>query len=169
MLQAIRVIIFALIFFAFPALAKERCYHEPELIAEQLLRLHSELMVITLTCHQASDGQDLVPAYTAFTKLNIDALHNAEQTLIAYYGGKAKKDRLDKLRTRLGNEYGQKIADISAPHFCDLYRDKVVSFYTYNPDQVRQEAERMAASEKSYGHLCATGTKSAKATTTQPQ
>ena len=46
-------------------------------------------------------------------------LHDAEQTLIqhykAIYGGKGI-DRLDKLRTRLANEYGQMIADVSAPN-----------------------------------------------------
>ena len=101
-----------------------------------MLRLHSELMVITVTCHQSSTGQDLVPAYTGFTRNNISALHDAEQTMICYYkkayGGNGVS-RLDRLRTLLANEYGQEIANVSAPRFCAEKRDKVITLYRETP------------------------------------
>lgn len=154
------------VLFAAPAFAANQCYSPEELHAEHLLRLHSELMVITVTCRQSSIGEDLVPKYTGFTKSNISTLHNAEQTMIHYYkvnyGGDGV-ERLDKLRTKLGNEYGQKIADKSAPVFCSESRDKVVNFYMARPEQVDTEVARMEAEEKSYAQLCKpNGTRIAK-------
>ncbi|MDP9127612.1 MAG: hypothetical protein M3N08_05055, partial [Pseudomonadota bacterium] len=48
--------------------AAAACYTPAELQAEQWLRLHSELMVTTVTCHQSSLGENLVPFYTRFTQ-----------------------------------------------------------------------------------------------------
>jgi len=140
-----------------PAMAAQICYSPAELQAEQLLRLHSELMVITVTCRQSSSGDNLVPAYTGFTKRNISSLHEAEQTLIRYFKvhfGGSGIDRLDQLRTRLGNEFGLQIAHVSAPVFCADRRDKVMSYYQANADEIQDEVQRMMVSEKSYGHAC---------------
>lgn len=136
---------------------ESQCYSPTELQAEQLLRLHSELMVITVTCAQSSTGDNLVPMYTGFTRANLPALHAAEQTMMHYYKlnfDGAPVDHLDRLRTRLGNEFGQKIADISAPEFCRQFRDKVVAFYGATPAQIYQESLRMEQTEKSEHPLC---------------
>jgi len=144
--------------FATPALADKACYSPAELEAEQLLRLHSELMVITVTCHTGSQGEDLVSAYTTFTKFNIKKLHDAEQTMMRYYeahGDSNGTEQLDKLRTKLGNEYGQKIADISAPMYCKEYRDKVLTYCHILPNQLGDEVQRMCVAERSYVPPCA--------------
>jgi hypothetical protein len=146
------------------AMAGSACYSPAELEAEHLLRLHSELMVITVTCRQSSDGDSLVPAYTGFTKHNISALHEAEQIMTNYYeshGGDGE-DRLDKLRTKLANEFGQKIANMSSQPFCDAYRDKVVDFYHASAGDVATEVQRMDVAEKSYIEPCTPRTRIAK-------
>ena len=133
------------------------CYTPVELEAEQLLRLHSELMVITVTCRQSSSGESLVPMYTHFTKANLTELHAAEQTLIKYYGGQDSSppvDKLDQLRTRLGNEFGQRIADLSAPEFCRLYRDKVMAMSHETREYIQQEVITMAKSQPSDAPSC---------------
>jgi hypothetical protein len=137
-----------LLFLLSSARAADQCYSPGEMDAEHLLRLHSELMVITVTCHQGSKGENLVPAYTSFTHTNLKALHAAEQTMIAYYHSTYGGDgtpKLDELRTRLGNEYGQKIAKMSAPIFCAMYRDKVLQMCTANRAALHDEVERIAA------------------------
>jgi len=135
--------------------AAARCYSPAEIEAEQLLRLHSELMVITVTCRTASRGQDLVSAYTGFTKANIAALHAAEQTMIEYYkkayGGKGV-DKLDRLRTLLANEFGQEIASTSAQAFCDRKRDKVIAMQRADSGALRGEV--MAISAHTYDPPC---------------
>jgi hypothetical protein len=142
---------------ATPAFAAKTCYSPVELQAEQILRLHSELMVITVTCHQGSDGRDLVPAYTGFTKNNIQMLHNAEQTMTAFYKKSYKGDpvaRLDRLRTLLANEYGKKIADMSAPAFCAQSRDKVTALYGYEPSAILEEVQKSNVDAQSYVPVC---------------
>jgi hypothetical protein len=142
---------------AAPAFAADACYSPAELEAEQLLRLHSELMVITVTCQQGSNGSDLVPAYTGFTRNNLGMIHDAEQTLIRFYGARDGNNgiaQLDHLRTRLGNEFGQQIALTSAPTFCAQNRDKVIAFYVGNASKIENEVQHMVATVTPYGHLC---------------
>ncbi len=143
--------------FSFPALAAPACYSPAEAEAEQLLRLHSELMVITVTCKTGSQGQDLVRAYTGFTRARITELHDAEQTMARYYrahGGGNGVAQLDTLRTKLGNEFGQRIADESAPVWCGAYRDKVLLFRAASAGQVREEVRRMMEADKTYVRAC---------------
>jgi len=144
-------------------IASKRCYSPAEVQAEQLLRLHSELMVITVTCKVSSVGQDLVAAYTGFTKNNIDVLHDAEQTMVNYYkkayGGKGIP-LLDRLRTKLANEYGQQIANVSAPAFCAQRRDKVISMHGASASAVQGEV--LKASASTYEPLCGSGMRTAQ-------
>jgi hypothetical protein len=123
--------IVAFILAALPAWAESACFTPEQRQAEQWLRLHSELMVIAVTCHQDSSGRSLSNEYVSFTRKNIRTLHKAEQTLMAYYKATSKRDpveRLDQFRTRLGNEESNKAAKMSAPEFCGLYRDDVAKF-----------------------------------------
>jgi len=137
------------------AFASNRCYSPAEIDAENVLRLHSELMVITVTCRYGSRGQDLTQAYTGFTRNNVSRIRDAEQTMVAYYkanyGGKGV-DKLDKLRTQLANEYGQQIANVSAPVFCAEKRDRVVNLYGASPDAVM--GEFLQVSGRSYDPPC---------------
>lgn len=142
---------------ASPAFAGPACYTSDQMKAEQLLRLHSELMVITVTCRQGSEGQALPPLYAGFTRKNLKRLNAAEKAMIAYYKGNDKGnpiDHLDRLRTKLGNEYGQKIAEVSAPQFCAQYRDKVAQFYGASPADLEDQARLMAVTEQSYVPAC---------------
>lgn len=145
------------------AAVSSRCYSPDEAQAEQVLRLHSELMVITVTCHYGSSGEDLVKAYTGFTRNNIDVLHDAEATMTGYYkkayGGKGV-DRLDKLRTMLANEYGQQIANASAPIFCNERRDKVLALYNATPASLQGEIQQVSG--KTYAPLCGGAVKTAQ-------
>ena len=140
-----------------PAFAGGKCYSGHEIEAENMLRLHSELMVITVTCKQSSTGRDLVRAYTGFTQRNINSIRNAEQTMIGYYektyGGKGVS-RLDTLRTKLANEFGQESANLSAPTFCAQRRDKVIAMYDSPPPSLQAASMKAYASALSYEPVC---------------
>lgn len=145
---------------ALPALAANACYTPAQLEAEQALRLHSELMVVTVTCRQGSEGQSLPAAYGDFTKKNIGYLHNAEQTMETYYKSTHRGDpvaMLDDLRTRLANEFGQKSADMSPDAFCAAYRDMVVQLDGASPLEVENQVQRMEASYRPYVKPCSGG------------
>ncbi|MFA6279998.1 MAG: hypothetical protein WC612_04310 [Bdellovibrionales bacterium] len=138
--------------------AANHCYAPEELKAEQLLRLHSELMVITVTCKQGSTGRDLVRPYVGFTKRHTKAIQEAEATLINYYAKAFGGDgipKLDKLRTKLANEFGQTIADESAPAFCARARDKVLKMYDDLSPTILEDNIRLYRSSLSYVPQCA--------------
>lgn len=129
-MKKLALAIMATLLMATPAIAApQACYNVAEERAEHLLRLHSELMVITVTCKQASTGRDLGAAYGAFTQHHLGPIKGAEGTLISHFE-KTRSGRginhLDVLRTRLANDIGQKMADISAPIYCAQKRDLVV-------------------------------------------
>ena len=146
-----------LVTLASPAYAAGRCYSLDEVNAEKVIRMHSELMVITVTCKQSSTGRDLVRAYTGFTKQNINLIRQSEQTLSKYYAASYGGDgisRLDTLRTKLANEYGQQVADLSAPAFCAQRRDKVISMFDSPPRSLQEDSMRTYASDKTYEAVC---------------
>jgi len=140
-----------------PTRATSLCYNVRQMTAEQWLRLHSELMVITVSCGQNSSGESLVPLYQNFTQENIASLQKAEATLMKFYkdhyGGNGLQ-ALDKLRTRLGNEYGLKVAELSTPRYCQQFQDKVESIYHLTPTQLNIVVQRMTHNEKSEFYLC---------------
>jgi len=155
---ALGVMGLALMAAAVPAFAANTCYTAEQMEAEQLLRLHSELMVITVTCRQGSQGEALPAAYGDFTHRNIRMLHDAEQTMIAYFRDNQSGDpveHLDRLRTILANEFGQKSATMTAPEFCTAYRDKVLAYDAATSADVLNEVERMKLAERSYAPPCA--------------
>ncbi|MDD3370610.1 MAG: hypothetical protein PHE27_02165 [Alphaproteobacteria bacterium] len=139
-----------------PAFAATACYSPKQVQAEQLLRLHSEMMVIAVTCRQASDGRSLSRAYTGFTRKNVQLIKSAEDTLVAYY--KKQKgdpvDRLDKLRTKLANEYGQKVAEVSAPAFCAQNRDRVYAWAVAPTSDINKRVIKMGLTERTYDKPC---------------
>ena len=145
-----------MLLFGHNSIAAPHCYSPDQAAAEQMLRLHSELMVITVTCRQSSQGQDLVGAYTGFTNTHLSAIKQAELTLTEYYkqtyGGDGIS-RLDKLRTQLGNEFGQQVATQSAPQFCAQRRDKVIALADSPNSAISQELLRLA-STRTYEPAC---------------
>jgi len=157
-------LLFCLLFLGLcsPAFAGGQCYSSTEVQAEQLLRLHSELLVISLTCRQSSTGGDLVKGYTGFTSKHITALHQAEETMKAFYE-KAHKGKgtaeLDRLRTRLANECGHEVVIESPNGYCASRRDKVVSLYDSPPDALYGYAARLYAGIPTAAPVCRGATK----------
>ena len=151
------LILISFLLLSAPAFAGKACYTPEEMNAEQWLRLHSGLMVITVTCQRGSQGQDLPSFYGRFTQKYLHTLHDAEQTMMGYYKRSAKgdpTDHLDRLRTVLANEYSQKVADMSAKLYCAINRDKVEQETVEQPQLVAQEVQQMQTNERSFAPLC---------------
>jgi hypothetical protein len=128
--------------FMMPALA---CYSPAEQAAEQGVRLHSELMVISVTCRYGSYRQNLPQVYRQFTQRNLGLIKGWESTMMNYYkkeggGGEAG---LNRLRTVLSNEASQIMANMGAPSYCEKMRDKVVAASAWNPKAIQAELQRM--------------------------
>ncbi len=109
--------------FAVPVQAKPPCYTPDEFEAEQGIRLHTELMVVGLTCQEMSvKGQpSLFAQYKMFTLKHQKQIQAWESNLISYYKRTVKGNAnraFDTFRTRLANETSQRAIALSNPVFC---------------------------------------------------
>ncbi|MGB4101171.1 MAG: hypothetical protein WBK91_04615 [Alphaproteobacteria bacterium] len=146
------------VLFSFPVEAKnQQCYSAAELEAEMLVRLHSELMVVTLSCRTSSTGQPLPAVYTLFTKNHLDLIKGSEKSLIAWYsrnGVAAPQSKFDKLRTSLANAYSQQIADMTPVVFCDRYRDYASTAGQWGAKEVSSEVQNLIKTYPAHAPLC---------------
>lgn len=108
---------------AVPVQAKPPCYTPDEFEAEQGIRLHTELMVVGLTCQEmsAKDQPSLFAQYKMFTLKNQKQIKVWENNLISYYKRTVKGNpnrAFDTFRTRLANETSQRAIALTNPVFC---------------------------------------------------
>jgi len=109
--------------FVMPVQAKPPCYTPDEFEAEQGIRLHTELMVVGLTCQEMGpkDQPSLFAQYKMFTLKNQKQIQAWEKNLIAYYKRTVKGNpnrAFDTFRTRLANETSQRAIALTTPVFC---------------------------------------------------
>lgn len=111
---------------AAPPPSKGPCYSVAEFEAEQGIRLHTELMVVGLTCqHMDVKGEpSLFNQYKLFTLKHQARIQAWEKTLVEYYKRTAKGNatrNFDTFRTRLANETSQRAIALSTPVFCGTH------------------------------------------------
>ncbi len=129
------------------------CYGAAEQEASQLVRLHSQLMVITLSCRTTDTGEPLPPAYQKFTQTHLQAIKDAERRLMLWHKGGTGK--LDRIRTDFSNEYSRELARMSPKGYCDAYRNYVVTASGFSQPQLGQELQKMAAGYSAKVKACA--------------
>jgi hypothetical protein len=106
------------------------CLSEDELVAAQLVRLHTELMVTGLTCRAAYRDQGLFDQYQTFTVTHQDRLRDGQEVLARYLARfqNGNPARLyDRFRTQMANYEGQVVMDLTASNYC---RQQYNRFYT---------------------------------------
>jgi hypothetical protein len=110
------------------AWAKSACYSAAEYDAEQAVRLHTELMVIGLTCNAIEADRKLFAKYQQFTTKNRTSLMNWEKVLIGHFRKTDKGNptrKFDDFRTVVANEIAQRSALLTPPVFCQTHSDIV--------------------------------------------
>lgn len=104
------------------------CYTMQEVEAEQGLRIHSELMVIGLTCARMPGGAGLYKDYQNFTSENSDLIAAYESILMSFYkneGESSPEKSLHDLRTQLANKISQDAVFMSVSSFCNRYASRI--------------------------------------------
>jgi hypothetical protein len=110
------------------AWAKPACYSQAEYDAEQAVRLHTELMVIGLTCNSIEADRKLFVKYQEFTTKHRASLMNWEKVLIGHFRETDKSNptrKFDDFRTIVANEIAQRSALMTPPVFCQSHSDLV--------------------------------------------
>ncbi len=150
------LLIFALLCLG-SASALAACYSQSESEAEQALRLHSELMVIGLTCQYGPSGTSLMQAYGQFTQRNLSYIQTAEKNMQAFYRkiGKPPVDSLDQLRTKLGNDVAARVVETGSPQiFCSNNADWAENTVRLSGSAFKQLVQQAMAQRKSFYQLC---------------
>jgi hypothetical protein len=117
-----------LIAFSGSAWAKSSCYSPAEYDAEQAMRLHTELMVIGLTCNSLDTSRQLFAKYQAFTTKHRGSLLDWEKLMIGHFREIDRSNptrKFDDFRTVIANEVAQRSALMTPPVFCQTYSDQI--------------------------------------------
>ncbi|SMH40282.1 hypothetical protein SAMN02982994_1598 [Azospirillum lipoferum] len=115
------------------------CYSRSEHAAEQLMRMHTEMMVVGLTCKSVVPEKNPFGTYQDFSVKNRALLSNSEATLINHYkktGGNGTA-KFDTFRTELANEISRRAATIGIPQYCQTFVDRSKAAQDLNADDLR--------------------------------
>jgi hypothetical protein len=134
------------------------CYTAREVEAEQALRIHSELMVIGLTCLKMPQGQQMYLKYQSFTQKNQALLASYETELISYYrhaGYESPEKQLHTLRTNLANQISQHAITMSTSTFCRTYGTRVDKALAMDQQKIRRWAQFSFSGSPTSQPMCA--------------
>ncbi|MCB9958982.1 MAG: hypothetical protein H6843_10300 [Rhodospirillaceae bacterium] len=94
----------------------ESCMPWQQAYAETVLRLHTQMMVTSLSCEDAYERPDLYNDYRRFTADRADLLRQAETTTAARLNG--DEQDFDSYRTGLANDEAQLAGDVGVSVYC---------------------------------------------------
>ena len=137
-------IVFAMILSLLLCNSAQACYTAREREAEQGIRIHSELMVISLTCMKMPGGEDLYDKYQHFTRKNGDLISEYESVLIGYYkseGATNPEKKLTTLRTEIANNISGRAITMSTRTFCEKYASHIDRALTMDEQKLRRWAQ----------------------------
>ncbi len=128
----------------FSASVQASCYSKSEFEAEQGLRIHSELMVISLNCqHVSHRNGNLYIQYKDFTRRNQGLISGYEQTLKSYYsrnGSGSGETAINSLRTKLANKISNDAARMRPNVFCKAYSNRIAQALGMSQEKLRRWA-----------------------------
>lgn len=120
------------------------CYTRAEAEAEQAIRIHSELMVISLNCQHLwpSSQPNLYKQYKQFTYDKGRLLAGYESTLVNFYArqGRDAEASINSLRTRFANKVSSDAAVMRPDAFCQVYSPRVPKAHRMSETQIRKWA-----------------------------
>ncbi|MEM6902890.1 MAG: hypothetical protein AAF556_06605 [Pseudomonadota bacterium] len=124
------VFITSVAIFGFAGQALAACYTPREASAERAIRIHSELMVVGLTCAMHFDDPGLFVRYAKFTNQHRADIVAHEQAMIGYFAKTAEgnpKRRFDHWRTSIANAVSTRAALSSASIYCGSKGDMMTA------------------------------------------
>lgn len=122
------------------AAEKTVCYSRAEHAAEQLIRLHTELMVIGLSCQSIAPAENPFGKYQQFTVKNDSLLSNATKVLEGHFRKVASGNpsrRFDTFRTELANEISRRASIIGTSMYCQEFVGHSKNAIGLSPDDIR--------------------------------
>lgn len=107
--------------------SSKACYTRAEHAAEQTIRMHTEMMVIGLSCQQVMPDAAPFKVYQDFTVKHRSDISKAETTLQGHFrkhvSGNATRN-FDMYRTELANEVSRRASTIGRGHYCATFVER---------------------------------------------
>lgn len=133
------------------------CYNASEFEAEQGLRIHSELMVIGLTCLKMPKGDALYTKYQSFTRKNQSLITGYENDMIGYFGKQGMKSpetKLHTFRTELANDISKHAITMSTSSFCQHFGGRIDAALKMDQAKLRKWAQHVWAKSPTTVPVC---------------
>tara|TARA_B100001750_G_scaffold247531_1_gene273624 strand:+ start:339 stop:815 length:477 start_codon:yes stop_codon:yes gene_type:complete len=126
------------------AFAQSNCYTASEFEAEQGLRIHSELMVVSLNCqHMNHVNGNLYMQYKDFTRRHAGLIARYESTMKDYYtrtGASNPESDVNALRTQMANKIANDAARMKPNVFCKAYGNRIIQALSMDEAKLRRWA-----------------------------
>ena len=158
--SALSVLTLLAVLLSFTAVEKahaSRCYNINQFEAEQGLRIHSELMVIGLTCQLIPGYNGLYGQYQQFTHKNRTLIADYENRLINFYktrGSGEPTRKLHTLRTDIANEISQHAIKMSVTSFCNHFSPRLERAMHMDQPTLQRWARQIWPDQKTSTPLC---------------
>lgn len=126
------------------------CYSRPEHAAEQLIRLHTEMMITGLTCKEVVPEKTPFAKYQEFTVRNRQTLAKAESELMSHFRRTGKGNatgKFDNYRTEVANEVSRRASIIGIDSYCQTFVPRIENAIALSVEEVRT----LTADEKGAG------------------
>ena len=99
-----------------------RCLPFQNAYSEQVIRLHTQMMVTGLTCAEAFGQPDLQNQYRQFTADHADTIREAERLTLIRLGGNVSD--FDRYRTEIANGEALMVTDLGSFRYCQARRPR---------------------------------------------
>lgn len=114
--------------------AKPACYTRAQHAAEQLIRMHAEMMTVGLYCKEAYPNDKPYDVYQQFTVDKSSQLSAAQKTMIGFFGSES---RFNAYHTAMANEASRRVTAINPSVYCKEFIDRIKDAQALSSDQVR--------------------------------
>jgi len=115
-----------------------QCLPEPAAHADQMMRLHTELMLASLACGENWGSDQLYVQYADFTYRMQTMLEDGLAEMRQHFTRQGESDSLaafDRYRTAIANEEAQELRDLGTVTYCNMMSYRFDSLIDARPDQ----------------------------------
>lgn len=133
------------------------CTTDNEVLADQLVRLHTQLMITGLTCHAPYDDPDLFVTYFDFTQAFQHRIRDSQRTLgdfLGRYMGGNRNRLFDTYRTRIANAESQTVIDVSAARYCAAQQERFYRVTTFGEEDLSAYLQEAATHYRPHYPAC---------------
>lgn len=133
------------------------CVNEPELLAEQFMKLHTELMVTSLTCHDAYQDGNLFNQYRQFTVNHQNRIRDSQTALERFLGRYQHGNRarlFDTYRTLMANNESQTVINVSHNTYCQAQRERFYRIANFSDADLQSYIDQAATRYRDRYRVC---------------